>query len=335
MDTLGFDHPTMLHALWALPVLWALYAWGFAKKRQALERFVTVNLLPTMAPSVGGMRPQVRAALTVAATGALVIAMAGPRWGARYEEVPARGIDVMVVLDVSNSMLCEDVVPNRLQRGKLDIEDVLRVLPGARIGLVTFAGTSTLTCPLTVNYGAFRMALGAVDTRSTPRGGTNIGDAVRRAADSFPDKTMDHRAIIVISDGGETDESYAVEASRKAFEEKGIRVFTVGIGDMTEGARIPITRDGRPTYMTHQREEIWTRLEPTLLQSMAAAAHGVYFANPDFRRVSAAIRSRITPREFKTARREMQHVRFHWLAGLALALLIIETLIKDRKAGTD
>ena len=334
MDTLGFDHPEMLHLLWALPVLAALYAWGFAKKRQALERFVTVDLLPTLVASLSVMRQQVKAGLTVVAAGMLVLAMAGPRWGARYEDAPARGIDVMVVLDVSNSMLCEDVVPNRLQRGKLDIEDMLKVLPGDRVGLVTFAGTSTLTCPLTVNYGAFRMALSTVDTRSTPRGGTNIGDAVRRAADSFTDKAIDHRAIIVISDGGETEESYAVEASREAFEEKGVRVFTVGIGDMTDGARIPIMQGGRPAYLTYRGEEIWTKLEPTLLQSMAAAAHGAYFANPDFRRVSAGIRSRITPRDLKTAHREVRNVRFHWLAGLALALLTIETLITDRKAGT-
>ncbi|UCE61471.1 MAG: VWA domain-containing protein [Phycisphaerales bacterium] len=334
MDALAFDHPKMLYVLWALPVLWSLYVWGFAKKREALQRFVTANLLPTLIPSVSVMRQQVKAALIVAAAAVLVLATAGPRWGSRYEHVPVRAIDVMVVLDVSNSMLCEDVVPNRLQRGMLDIEDMLRVLPGDRIGLVTFAGTSTLTCPLTVNYGAFRMALGAVNTRSTPRGGTNVGDAVRRAVDSFPEKVSDHRAIIVISDGGETDESYAVEASLKAFEEKGIRVFTVGIGDMTEGARIPIKRDGRPAYMMHQGKEIWTRLEPTLLQSMAAAGHGAYFANPDFRRVSAGIRSGLTPRELEATRRRTQNVRFHWPASLALALLVIETLMTDRKAVT-
>jgi Ca-activated chloride channel family protein len=281
---------------------------------------------------VSVIRQRVKAALIVAAAGTLVLAMAGPRWGTRYEDVPVRGFDLMVVLDVSNSMLCEDVVPNRLERGKLDVEEMLKVLPGDRVGLVTFAGTSTLTCPLTVNHGAFRTALSAVDTRSTPRGGTNLGDAVRRAADSFPEKARDHRAIIVISDGGETEESYAVEASRMAFEDNGVRVFTVGIGDITDGARIPITRDGRPAYLTFEGEEIWTKLDPILLQSMAAAADGAYFANPDFRRVSTGIRSRLTPREYKAARRERQDVRFHWLAGLALGLLIIETLVTERKA---
>ena len=332
MDALSFDHPKMLQMLWALPVLAAFYIWAFAKKRQAMERFATLNLLSTLVPSVSVVRRRVKASLTLAAAGTLVVAMAGPRWGTRYEDVPLRGIDIMFVLDVSNSMLAEDVVPNRLQRAKLDIKEMLEVLPGDRVGLVTFAGTSTLTCPLTVNYGSFGLALEAVDTRSTPRGGTNIGDAVRHAADSLSDKVTDHGAIIVISDGGETHESYVVEASRKVFEENGIRVFTVGLGDLTEGARIPITRDGRHSYMKYQGQEVWTKLEPTLLESMAAVADAMYFSNPDFRAVYDRIRSEVVPREFRSTRRETRYARFHWFAGMALLLLTVETLMTDRKA---
>ena len=334
MDACSFDNAKMLQMLWALPALWALYMWGFSRKRQAMRRFATSNLHNALVPSVSPRRQQVKAVLTVAAAGMLVIAMAGPRWGTHYEVVPLRGVDMILVLDVSNSMLAEDVVPNRLRRAKLDIKEMLENLAGDRVGLVTFAGTSTVTCPLTVNYGSFRLALDAVDARSTPRGGTNIGDAVRRAADSFPDKVIDHKAIILISDGGETDESYAVEASRKVFEEKGIRVFTVGLGDAIAGARIPITLHGQSTYRRHQGRVIRTRLDPILLRSIAAAADGAYFPNPDFRRVSDTVRSKVTPREFRSARREMQHVRFHWFAGLALALLIIEAVMTDRKAVT-
>jgi Ca-activated chloride channel family protein len=332
MDPLSFDNPKMLQMLWGLPVLAAFYKWAFAKKRRAMERFATLNLLNTLVPSVSVVRRQVKAALTLAAAGTLVVAMAGPRWGTHYEYVPLRGIDIMFVLDVSNSMLAEDVVPNRLQRARLDIKEMLEVLPGDRVGLVTFAGTSTLRCPLTINYGSFGLALEAVDTRSTPRGGTNIGDAVRHAADSLSDKVMDHKAIIVISDGGETDESYAVEASRKVFEERGIRVFTVGLGDMTEGARIPVTRDGQRAYLEYQGREIWTKLQPALLQSMARAADAMYFSNPDFRAVYDRIRSEVLPREFRSTRRETRYARFHWFASMALLLLTVETLMTDRKA---
>jgi len=332
MDALGFDHPKMLQLLWALPALGALYMWAFAKKRQAMRRFTTVNLLNTLVASVSVVRRRVKAALTLVAAGLLVVAMAGPRWGTRDDPVPLRGIDMVFVLDVSNSMLAEDVAPDRLQRAKLDIKEMLEVLRGDRVGLVVFAGTSTLTCPLTINYGSLGLALEAVDTRSTPRGGTNIGDAVRHAADSLSDQVMDHKAIIVISDGGETDDSYAVGASRSVFEDRGIRVFTVGMGDMTEGARIPLTQGGERAYLEYQGQEVRTKLEPTLLRSMAAAADGAYFSNPDFRVVYDRIRSRVTSRELSTTRKTTRYTRFHWFVSMALLLLTVETLVTDRKA---
>ncbi len=331
MSDFSFDHPKLLHLLWALPVLGGLYVWGFAKKRQALERFATLNLVGTLIPAVSIGRQRFKAMLTIIAAGSLVMAMTGPRWGTHFQDIPSRGIDIMFVLDVSNSMLAEDVVPNRLERAKLDIKDMLEVLPGDRVGLVTFAGKSTRSCPLTINYGSFRLALDAVDTRSTPRGGTNIGDAIRDAVGGFTDKVKDHKAIIVISDGGETDESYAVEAAQQAFEQRGIRVFTVGFGDMSEGARIPIVRDGQRVYMQFQEQEVWSKLDPTLLQSMAAVADGGYFSNTDFREIYDRIRPKVAAREFESVRREMKFARFHWFAGMALVLLVLETLLTDRK----
>ena len=332
MDNFSFDHPKVLHLLWGLPVLLGFYLWGFTRKRRAMERFATPNLLNTLIPSLSPTRQGVKAMLTLAAAAAVVIAMTAPRWGTYYEEVPSRGMDIMVALDASNSMLAEDVVPNRLERAKIDLVDMLEALSGDRIGLITFAGKSMLSCPLTINYGSFRLALEAVDTRSTPRGGTNIGDAVRHATNSFADDGKGHEVIIVVTDGEETDESYAVEAARKALEEKGIRVFTVGFGDVSRGTPIPIMTDGQRSYMTHQGEEIRTRLDPTLLQLMAAAADGGYFSNADFRAIYDRVRNKVTPREFASTHREMRPARFHWFAGMTLMLLVIETLTNYRKA---
>ena len=334
MDDLSFDHPKMLQLLWALPVLGAFYLRALAKRRHALMCFATSNLHPALLPSVSTARRLAQAILTMAAGGMLAIAAAGPRWGTHPANVPMQCLDIMFVLDVSNSMLAEDVVPNRLQRAKLDIKEMLEVLPGDRVGLITFAGTSTLTCPLTVDYGSFRLALEGVDRRSTPRGGTNIGDAVRHAADSFSDDVKDHKAIIVISDGGETDESYAIEASRTAFEERGIPVFTVGIGDPTEEARVPLARGDQRTYLEYQGHEVRTKLEPALLQSVAAVTEAAYFSNPDFRPVYDRIRSKVAPREYRALYRETRYARFHWFAGLALVLLTFETFMTDRKVVT-
>jgi Ca-activated chloride channel family protein len=332
MDALSFDHPRLLQSLWALPVLWALYMWGFAKKRQALECFATPNLFETLIPSMSVARQQVKAVLVVASGGMLAVAMAGPRWGTQRQDVPLRGVEIIFVLDVSNSMLAEDVVPNRLQRAKLDIDEMLGVLRGDRVGLVTFAGSSTLTCPLTLNYGSFRHALEAAGMGSTPRGGTNIGDAVRKAADAFSGDLRDHKAVIVISDGDETDDSYAVEASQAALAERGIRVFTVGLGDVAEGTRIPLGRGGGSGYLEYRGQEVRTKLEPALLQAMAAVADGACFLNPDFRAVYDTLRSKVAPREFRATGRETRYARFHWFAGAALVLLLIETLTTNRKA---
>ncbi len=331
MGDFEFDHPRLLHFLWALPVLTAICLWGFARKRRALARFATLNLLGSLVPGVSPGRQRFKALLTVLAVGALVIAMTGPRWGTHYQDIPSRGIDIVFALDVSNSMLAEDVVPNRLERAKLDIKDMLEVLPGDRVGLLTFAGKTTLSCPLTINYGSFRMALDAVNTRSAPVGGTLIGDAVRSAADAFTDKIKDHKAIIVVSDGGETDDSYAEDAARKAFEEQGIRVFTVGFGDISEGGRIPVMKDGKRVYLKDGQQEVWTKLEPGVLQTMAAVADGGYFSNIDFREMYARIAPKVAAREFESTRREMKYARFHWFAGLAMALLMIETMMTDRK----
>ncbi|NOT01654.1 MAG: VWA domain-containing protein [Phycisphaerales bacterium] len=330
---LSFDHPGLLHLLWAVPALTGVYMWGSARRRAALARFATVNLIGALVPSVSAGKRHLKMALVLGATALVVLAVTGPRWGSHFEEVERRGVDIMFVLDVSNSMLAEDVAPNRLERAKLDIKDMVEVLEGDRVGLVTFAGESSRTCPLTINYGAFRLALDAVDTRAAPRGGTNIGDAIRDAARSFTDEVKDHKAIVLISDGGETDESYAVEAAQNSFEERGIRVFSVGYGDRVQGGRIPVTKNGQRVYVTHQGQEVWTKLEPETLQSVAAVADGGYFTNTDFRDIHEHVKAKVDAQSYETARKQMKYPRFHWFAGAALALLMMEMMITDRKGG--
>lgn len=330
---LSFDHPGLLHLLWAVPALAGFYAWGAARRRTALARFATANLIGALVPSMSAARRHLKMAIVLGATALVVVALTGPRWGSHFEEVERRGVDILFVLDVSNSMLAEDVAPNRLERAKLDIKDMIEALEGDRVGLVTFAGESSRTCPLTINYGAFRLALDAVDTRAAPRGGTNIGDAIRDAARSFTDPVKDHKAVVLISDGGETDESYAVEAAQNAFEERGIRVFSVGYGDRVLGGRIPVRKDGQRVYLTHQGQEVWTKLAPETLQSVAAVADGGYFTNTDFRDIYEHIKAKVDAQSYELSRKQVKYPRFHWFAGVALALLMMDTLISDRKGG--
>lgn len=230
-----FENLNYLHLLWVVALLVLVVLYGFSRKRRALERFASAHLLPHLVPHLSVSRRRAKAALLLSAMVLLVLGMTDPRWGVHFEDVQRRGIDIMFVLDVSRSMLAADIAPNRLGRAKQYIGDTLEVLGGDRVGLVTFAGNAVLTCPLTVNYGSFRMALDEVSTRSSTRGGSLLGDAIRMAAESFVDKIKEHKVIIVLSDG-EDQESYPVEAAKKAHDDLGIKVFTVGLGDSKEGA---------------------------------------------------------------------------------------------------
>lgn len=329
-----FEQLQFIHLLWLTPVLAAVYVYGFRRKARAMRAFATANLFGHLMPNVSIARQKLKASLVLAALVLLVLAAIDPRWGKDIVEVQRRGVDIMVCLDVSRSMLAEDIAPNRLERAKSELADMLKVLRGDRIGLVTFAGKPVLSCPLTIDYGAFRMTLDEVDTRSSPRGGTLIGDAVRLAADSFTDKVKGHKAILLITDG-EDQSSLPVEAARNAFEERGIKVFTAGLGDMSRGTRIPVIEMGRRTYLQHDGQEVWSRLDGKTLSEMALAAGGIYFPvgtrDADFAEVYERIRSKVEATDLESRRQELWRPGFQWFAGAALLLLMLETLIGDQK----
>ncbi len=332
-----FDHPNLLHLLWTVPVLALLYVYGFARKRAALARFASLNLIGQLVPQVSTARQKAKAALTLAAATLLALALAGPRWGSTYEEVQQKGVDIVIALDVSRSMLAEDIAPNRLERAKLAISDLLDELEGDRVGLITFAGTPVRKCPLTINYGSFKSALDEVDITSAPKGGSLLGDAIRTARDSFVDKTKDHKAIILISDGGDADQaSYPVEAAAEAAQ-RGMLVYTVGIGDVAQGGRIPVVDEkGNRTWLVHDGQEVWTRLTPGVLQQVAGAARGKYLpagtSNFNLNELYRDIRDRLGVTEFESKRIERKNAQFQWFVAGALLLLMIETVMTDRKA---
>lgn len=329
-----FEHLRYVHLLWIVAALLALTVYGFARKRRALQRFATISVLGDLLPDFSLRRQWLKAVLVLAGMAVLVGGVIDPRWGVYWEEVPRRGVDIIFVLDVSRSMLAEDVAPNRLERAKQDIRDMLEVLGGDRVGLVTFAGVATLKCPLTTNYGSFRMTLDEVGTQAAARGGTLLGDAVRVAAESFVDPVKKYKLIVVLSDG-EDQGSYPVEAARKVQTERGIRVFTVGLGDASEGARVPLEQAGPKTYLQHNGQEVWTKMDPTTLQQMALAGDGAYIpAGTRIVDLGQIYQERMAPseqREFESSRVQVYKVRYQWFAGLALALLLIETAVSACK----
>lgn len=335
MTDVKFNNLGYLHLFWVVLALLGVVAYGFARKSRALQRLATPNLLGILAGQVSRKRQWVKAGLVLAAMAALVPAISDPRWGVYYEDLPRRGIDIIFVLDVSRSMLANDLPPSRLERAKQSIGDVLDTAVGDRVGLVTFAGEPVLKCPLTVNYGAFRMLLDEVGVRSSPRGGTLIGDAVRLAAKSFADPTKKHKAIVVLTDGDD-QESFPVKAAEEAYADGGIQVFTVGLGDEGEGARVPAKDAQAGVFMQYDGREVWSKMNPAVLREMAMKGGGAYIPagtkSIDLGQVLYEERiAKAEQREFETSRIEQRKVQFQWFAGLALLLLLIEVFMTDRK----
>ncbi len=335
MTELTFDGLRWLHLLWAVLAGAGIGAYGIWRRHRALRRFATVALLPRLVAGRGWGRAAARLGLIVAALLALVAALIGPRWGAQTQTMIRRNIDVMVLLDVSKSMLARDIAPNRLERAKLAIrEDLLPTLGGDRIGLITFAGVPSVACPLTTDYGFFRLALDDVTTQSSPRGGTLIGDAVRKAGDVFAqDELETHRFILVITDG-EDHESFPVEAAAGVWEDQRIPIIALALGDPRLGARIPIREGRRESFLRHAGEEVWSKADFATLEKMARVSdQGVFVAvgtsNFDLGEIYRRLAQRVRFEEQTEERRVRQPARFHAFAVVALLLVLVESFLRE------
>ncbi len=289
MNDFRFGDVVMLHGLWLLPVLGALMLFAARRRAQALRRFVEAGLLTRLGGTsvADPARRVLKAALVLAAVGTLVLALARPAWDVVQEEVLQRGRDVVFLLDVSRSMLAQDLPPNRLERAKLAIRDAVDRLEGDRVALAVFAGSTVVKCPLTLDYGFFRMALEDVSPFSVSRGGTLLGDGIRTVlSDVFDGKRSNYRDIVLITDG-EDHESFPAEAAAQAGD-LGVRLIAIGLGDERAGQRIPVVPDGSRgsptgagsrTFLLHQGQEVWSKLDAATLRKMADATPGGVYLN--------------------------------------------------------
>jgi Ca-activated chloride channel family protein len=269
----------MLYLLWVIPVVIAAYLYAWQKQRSALEIFIDAGLLDRIYISASFIKRLWKALFLVLALVCIIFSMTRPGWNAKPETIERRGRDVVFLLDVSKSMLAQDLMPNRLERAKLAILDCIEKLEGDRVALVAFSGTAAVKCPLTIDYGFFHMMLDDITTQSIDRGGTMIGDAIRKTVtDVFDDQQKEFKDIILITDGEDHD-SFPVEAAKEAGE-KGIRIIAIGLGDENEGKRIPITnRDGQTVFLKYKGREIWSKLDADTLRKMVAATPGGKYLN--------------------------------------------------------
>ncbi|WP_162006711.1 VWA domain-containing protein [Roseimaritima sediminicola] len=331
MMDVQYGNPNQLVWLAAVAAGLILAIWSWLARRRAARRFAQDAMRTRLFPARRGIRYAARTLLLAGSLALLVVALTDIRWGKTWREVPQRGIEIMFVLDVSRSMLAQDVAPSRLDRAKQQIMDIVDELAGDRIGLVTFAGATRQSVPLTSHYHDFKQTLDAAGPHSVRRGGSRLGDALEAAADGFLDKTHQHRVIVVFTDG-EDQESQPVEVATRLHQEQGIRVFTVGLGDPETGARIPdqdTARGGPPSrYVTYNGEQVWSKMDGRVLQAVAEATAGAYIPAGTRRVDMAGVYRRyianVPQTEFETARINAYVARYQWFAAPALLLLLIE-----------
>ncbi len=326
----------MLLLLWTLPVFVAFYLYAAQKRRHTLVKFAQVDLLKHINTSISVTRRRWKATMVIAAVALVAFALARPGWNPKPTTLKRTGRDVVFVLDVSRSMLAEDLAPNRLERAKLAIVDCIERLRGDRVGLVAFAGSAVVKCPLTLDYGFFRLMLEDTSPKSVSRGGTMIGDAIRTTLDQvFDDREKKFKDVILITDGEDHD-SFAESAAEQAGQ-RGVRILAIGLGDENEGRRIPITDEaGNKTFLKYKGEEIWSKLDGDTLRKMVNQTPGGKYLNVatnavDLGEVYTKLISTAEKKELEAKTIERYEEKYQIFMTLAFVLLCGEIVVSERR----
>jgi Ca-activated chloride channel family protein len=333
---LGDDRALWL--LFAVPVILVpVYIWCFWRKAKALKALASADMLKKINASVSIKKQMFKAFLLISAFVIIVLALTRPRWNPQAQKIKRQGRDVCILLDVSRSMLAEDIKPSRLERSKIAIRDLMETLQGDRIAIVTFAGNATVKCPLTGDYAFVRMVLADISTESTSRGGTMIGDAIRKAAeDVFDRQSRQYKDIILITDGEDHD-SFPVQAAEKAAKD-GIRIIAIGLGDENTGSRIPITGpNGEKTFLKYNGQEVWSKLNADTLRKIVYATNdGKYLSvepgtTLDLGQIYEGLIASAHKRELESATMTRYDEKFQIFLALGLVLLVWEFLTGERR----
>jgi Ca-activated chloride channel family protein len=329
-----FAAPGYLWLLLALPALAALFLLRFRLRRRALDAFGDRPLVERLAASASTERRIIKAALVLGAALCLALALARPQWGASLETVSRRGIDMIVAVDTSLSMLAEDVKPNRLVQARSAIASLLGLLEGDRIGLVAFAGTAYVACPLTLDYAAASMFVDVLDTSLIPVRGTAIAGAIRKSIEAFRTEDRRHKVLILITDG--EDHEGDIDGAARAAAEAGVVIYTIGVGD-SGGEPIPL-RDARGQVTGYKddrdRRKVTSRLGETTLEEIAIATGGRYYRSTAEGLELRRIYEEIAGMDRKTMSSRLQTAyeeRYPVPLAAALILLGLEVAVGDRR----
>jgi Ca-activated chloride channel homolog len=329
-----FGAPEWLWGLLLVPLLIALFVRSEHRGLKRLQQFVSARLLPQLAGTVNRPRRIIRFGLLLLGLALGILSLAQPRWGYTFQDVKRKGLDLLVAVDTSRSMLSNDVQPSRLERVRLAIQDLIDELQGDRVGLIAFAGRAFLQAPLTIDYDAVIEAVNDLDTKTIPEGGTNISSAITLATQSFGKSAMGNRALIIFTDGEELSGD-AVKTA-KAAADAGVRIFTVGVGT-PQGSLIPVTGDNGETSFVKDinGQVVKSKLDDKRLREIAEATGGFYLHLENGPRTMQQIQSeglakmQSAEMDVRLSRRPIE--RYEWPLGAALIALALSFLIPERK----
>ena len=330
-----FARPELLWLLLvAVPTLCWFFWWAMRQRQALMSRFVDARHLPSLMVGISPQRRRLKMGTLILAVCFVIGALARPQWGFVWEEASLRGVDIIVAIDTSKSMLTEDIAPNRLVRAKLAALDLLRLAKTDRLGLVAFAGTAFLQCPLTIDESAFRQCLDMLDVNTLPQGGTALAEAIEAARAAFKERDS-YKVLLLLSDG-EDHEPGALEAAQEAAKDE-ITIYSIGMGT-TEGDVIRLKDEGGRTEYLKDADGtvIKSRLNEELLREIASATTGGIYLPLRGANTIETLYNEVIAKLPKTERQERlvkrYHERFHWPLAIALALLMFEMLLPDRKS---
>lgn len=310
------------------------YVWAMMRRRLLMERFTDKRLIANIAPTASTIMRALKCIVISVAVVLALIALARPQWGFVWEETKIAGIDMLIAIDVSKSMLATDVKPNRLERSKFAVKDLVKKLNGDRIGLIAFAGTSFLQCPLTIDYNGFLLALDDLGIGTIPRGGTSITSAIKESMDIFKGPDKKYKILVIITDGDDL-EGDALKAAKEA-SDLGIKIYCVGVGSR-EGDIIPVMNDkGERGYVADRSGQVVkSALNEDLLKKIAISTGGnyVHATQAEFGLVLLYDKSisKLEKRDIEAKMRKHSQERFQYFLAFAVLLLLLEPLLPDRK----
>jgi len=331
-----FEHPNLLWLLLVLPPALALFFWWSERTRQKLlTQFVEARLLATLTAGISPARRKFRFSLIVAAVALLLIALVRPQYGYDKEEVRQNGLDIVVAVDTSKSMLATDIPPSRLGRAKLAALELMQTAKADRLGLVAFAGEAFLACPMTIDDTAFQQSVQALDVNSIPQGGTALAEAINTALAAFKENG-NHKALVLFTDGEDNDEG-ALAAAQNAAKE-GLKIFTIGIGS-ADGTlvQIPDGNGGSDYIRDEKGQVVKTKLNESLLQQIASATGGFYLPLRGADTINTLYERGLAPLPKSEGAEKLvrrYHEQFQWPLALALSLLFVEFILPERSLRT-